>query len=226
MLEHFDQESLQHVRGHGQDFARHVVRWVPWGLLGTYVATIVISASISIYLSGGSPCEVPLCDISVYGGWPKDGPELIVFKTGFTLMAVQCVVSACGRYILTGYWCSAPFFALAVVAMLTMAYIPFYASQTHFFAAGATFAFLAVGQALDTCLDSGAPGWLRCTRVVLIVCTVGFFGTWFYAEVALGMSWPALEYIASALPFVYFLTWGCIADTQAGHSATKLLGAE
>eukprot|EP00444_Apocalathium_aciculiferum_P006556 CAMPEP_0183412660 /NCGR_PEP_ID=MMETSP0370-20130417/21171_1 /TAXON_ID=268820 /ORGANISM="Peridinium aciculiferum, Strain PAER-2" /LENGTH=268 /DNA_ID=CAMNT_0025595789 /DNA_START=70 /DNA_END=877 /DNA_ORIENTATION=- len=184
-----------------------LVKWGPLSLFLTFALTLGLSAFVSIRLSEGSPCEDWLCDISVYGGSPENGAEQIIFRTGFVLVALQCLVICWGRCRLIESFTCSIFYGAAIVAMLMMAFIPFYASPVHFYSAAATFACLALGQWSDATNDRRASPSMTTARKAMIIATVTFFGIWFGAEIVAEVDWPVLEYIAAFLPFLYFTTW-------------------
>eukprot|EP00446_Apocalathium_sp_SHHI-4_P041817 CAMPEP_0177351034 /NCGR_PEP_ID=MMETSP0368-20130122/31631_1 /TAXON_ID=447022 ORGANISM="Scrippsiella hangoei-like, Strain SHHI-4" /NCGR_SAMPLE_ID=MMETSP0368 /ASSEMBLY_ACC=CAM_ASM_000363 /LENGTH=260 /DNA_ID=CAMNT_0018812981 /DNA_START=73 /DNA_END=852 /DNA_ORIENTATION=+ len=194
-------------RARSKAVEHELVKWGPLALFLTFALTLGLSAFISIRLSEGSPCGEWLCDISVYGGWPKNGAEQIVFRTGFVLIALQCLVICCGRCRLIESWTCTIFYGAAIVAMLMMAFIPFYASPVHFYSAAGTFACLALGQWSDATNDRRASPSMTTARKAMIIATVTFFGIWFGAENFAEVDWPVLEYMAAFLPFLYFTTW-------------------
>jgi len=184
-----------------------VLTWIPVSLATTLLLTLFLSAQVSIAAYGESPCGVWLCDISVYGAYPKHGWSEVVFRAGFILIFLQCML-LCGVrcyektlpkamvcYLLTG------------AALLTMAFVPCYASPVHFYAAGVTFVFLSIGQWVDASYDEVSSSLMKTFRRGMVVSTLGLFGTWFFFECVDGQSYPLLEYTAAVTPFFYFLTW-------------------
>lgn len=189
---------------------RKLLLWLPSTLLASYLLTLLICIPQSIAASGGSPCGpyVP-CDVSVYGGFPKDGPQFTTFRLGFTLMGVQLAFLIWARLSSvqprdSAFVKEASSFVMAICCLLLMAYIPFWKSPLHFLFAILTFVFLGVGQGVDAA-HSEPP--YKCARQVIFVLTMTCFFGWAVSPLLLGYPISILEYIATILPFAYFLTW-------------------
>merc|ERR1712012_1107228 len=94
--------------------------------------------------------------------------------------------------------------AMAICCLMLMAYIPFYASPLHFMFAVLTFVFLGIAQGVDAA--QAVPPY-RCAKwTILVLMLASFFG-WVVSPLLVGMPISFLEYIATFLPWIYFLTW-------------------
>uniref|UniRef100_A0A7R9ZUG9 GPI mannosyltransferase 2 n=1 Tax=Pyrodinium bahamense TaxID=73915 RepID=A0A7R9ZUG9_9DINO len=190
---------------------RRMLLYLPSTLLATYFLTLLICIQQSIAANGGTPCHkfIP-CDVSVYGGLPKYGPEFLTFRLGFTLMGMQLAPLGWARLtsLPPSSGCAlctqASAYVLAIFCLMLMAYIPFWQSPLHFLFAVLTFLFLAIAQCADA---TQAAAGFRCSRCVILVCTMSCFTGWAVSSRFLGYHLSVLEYIATFLPFGYFLTW-------------------
>lgn len=217
-------DGIEHLR-------RRLLLFLPSTLLATYLLTLLICIPQSIAASGGSPCgEFVPCDVSVYGGWPRDGPEFLTFRLGFSLMGMQLALLGWARLSSLpaspgcAFCLQASSFVSAICCLLLMAYIPFWQSPLHFLFAVLTFLFLAIAQCVDA---AQAVAGFRCARWVILVSTMSCFTGWAVSPIFLGYPLSVLEYIATFLPFGYFLTWSMeVANSTLHPEDGSLLSAE
>lgn len=196
---------------------------LPSIVLAIFSTTLFLVIRQSIDAEGGkSPCGAYApCDVSVYGGWPKYGPNFMTFRIGLTLMALLLMpmIYARLRGELSCCICAIYAFAsLAMISLLVMAYVPFWASPIHFIGAAFTFLFLTIAQFIDAslsdgkcacCTGSGAECALKILRFSVATLTIVSFASWMVSPIFTesGMPVSSLEYVAVFMPFVYFLTW-------------------
>jgi len=191
--------------------AAAVVQTVPILVLLTYLATFGLTVVASIRLGGGhQPCEkyptgTP-CSISVYAGLPRHGFEEVIFRVGISICVIQCMVMTWGRVTLTGSFATVPLYVLTFISLMMMAFVPFWKSGLHHLGAGVAFIFLSIAQIIDTRHDTHASSALTLTRYGLIFSTAACWWTYGVA-LFLAIHLPYLEYAATILAFVYYLTW-------------------
>merc|ERR1712129_217757 len=138
-----------------------------------------------------------------------NGPQFMAFRMGFTLMGVQLAILVWAR-LSTLPRCGCVFvmqassFVLAIICLLLKAYIPFWKTPLHFLFAILTFVFMGIGQSVDA---AQAPPPYKCPRWVILVLTMICFFGWAASPFFLASPLSILEYIATILPFAYFMTW-------------------
>eukprot|EP00928_Gymnodinium_smaydae_P074956 TRINITY_DN57975_c0_g1_i1.p2 TRINITY_DN57975_c0_g1~~TRINITY_DN57975_c0_g1_i1.p2 ORF type:complete len:220 (-),score=26.24 TRINITY_DN57975_c0_g1_i1:126-764(-) len=207
-----------------------VLVWSPVLAFVVFIATIAAVIATSLRLTGGSPCEKLICDISVYGGWPPGEEEQYIFRGGFTLLVFLLILAVRRRFADTAALGALCFFGIAMVTLLLMAWIPFWASRWHFICAALTFVFLPIGQCMDASADKNASESLTRLRHVIIGSTVLLFFTWAISPLltSSGMPLSILEYPAATLPFVYFMTWSWqeYHSDADGSSSENLVSCE
>lgn len=196
-------------------FQRNLLLWLPVTLFASYIGTFLICISQSIAAYGGNTCGPRPCDLSVYGASPKNGPQFVTFRTGFTLMGLQLVLLTWARFspMARGcaFWTKVSCFVTSICCLMVMAYIPYWQSPVHFFGAVFAYVFMGIGASVDA-TQSVQP--YRCARWVILALTTTFFAGWVVSPGLVGYPISILQYIATILPFAYFFTWSIqVANT-------------